>query len=239
MKRPQAGFGLIELMVALVLGLIASGVAMQLLLVNNQTFALQRVSSSLEDDGQMLLRYMMADIRQAGRGTAVDGTIEPVVFDNTQAAYAQEGSSGSNDELVINYFGVRDCQGGGDGSEQEIVNRYFVDNQGVLSCSGSLSGGVAELMSGVESFQVQYGIDTNVNGVPSVTRYVNAGGQGSNPVVSIRFAVLLSSDSNIQVDAAASTFYLADQVVNVAADARLRKVFRSTVIIRNYDWDGV
>ncbi|WP_341707535.1 PilW family protein [Halopseudomonas sp.] len=239
MKLPQAGFGLIELMVALVLGLIASGVAMQLLLVNNQTFALQRVSSSLEDDGQMLLRYMMADIRQAGRGTAVDGTIEPVVFDNTQVAYAQEGSSGSNDELVINYFGVRDCQGGGDGSEQEIVNRYFVDNQGVLSCSGSLSGGVAELMSGVESFQVQYGIDTNVNGEPSVTRYVNAGGQGSNPVVSIRFAVLLSSDSNIQVDAAASTFYLADQVINVAADARLRKVFRSTVMIRNYDWDGV
>lgn len=239
MKRPQAGFGLIELMVALVLGLIASGVAMQLLLVNNQTFALQRVSSSLEEDGQMLLRYMMADIRQAGRGTAVDGTIAPVVFDSTQAAFAKEGTSGGNDELVINYFGVRDCQGGGNGTEQEIVNRYFVDNQGVLSCSGSLSGGVAELMAGVESFQVQYGIDTAVNGAAGVTRYVNAGGQGSNPVVAIRFAVLLRSDNNLQVDAATSTYYLADQVVNVAADSRLRKVFRSTVMIRNYDWDGV
>ena len=239
MMDRERGFGLIELMVALVLGLLASGVALQLLLVNNQTFSLQRTSATLEQDGQMLLRYMMADIRQAGRGTATDGTIDPVVFDTTQTAFAQDGVNGANDQLVINYFGLRDCQGGGNGTEQEIINRYFVDNQGVLSCSGNLSGGVAELMEGVESFQVQYGIDTELNGQAGVTRYVNAGAQGASPVVTIRFDILLRSEGEVQTPAVATAYYLGDQLVNVAADRRLRKVFRSTVMIRNFDWDGV
>lgn len=241
MKRIEAGFGLIELMVALVLGLIASGVAMQLLLVNNQTFAHQRMVSSLEENGQLLLRYMMSDIRQAGRGTATDGTIAPVIMDTALPVHSTNGASGGNDELVIRYFGLRDCQGTGNGTEQDITNHYFVSDEGVLSCTGSLTPGtaVAELMEGVESFQVQYGIDTDRNGESNVTQYVNAGGQGSNPIVAIRFAILLAGDGNSQVDATASTFYLADEVISIAADARLRKVFGSTVMIRNYDWDGV
>ena len=57
--------------------------------------------------------------------------------------------------------------------------------------------------------------------------------------MAIRFAILIAGDGNSQVDATASTFYLADEVISIAADARLRKVFGTTVMIRNYDWDGV
>tara|TARA_Y100000815_G_scaffold243273_1_gene240683 strand:- start:201 stop:917 length:717 start_codon:yes stop_codon:yes gene_type:complete len=238
MNRRQGGFGLVELMVALILGVLVSGAATQLLLTNNQTFVLQDVTSALEEDGQMLLRYMMADIRQAGRGSSIEGTIAPVIFDNTQPVFSKEGASGASDELVVNYLGFRDCQGGGDGTERDITNRYFVNN-GSLFCSGSLSAGSAELITGVESFQVQYGIDTNANGEVGVTQYVNAGGQGANPVVTIRFAVLLTSDRDINVDDSTTRYFLADQQIDVAGDARVRKVFGSTVMIRNYDWDGV
>tara|TARA_Y100000758_G_C16065336_1_gene426068 strand:- start:2658 stop:3374 length:717 start_codon:yes stop_codon:yes gene_type:complete len=238
MNQRQSGFGLVELMVALILGVLVSGAATQLLLTNNQTFVLQGVTSALEEDGQMLLRYMMADIRQAGRGSSIEGTIDPVVFDNTQPVFSKEGADGASDELVINYLGFRDCQGGGNGAEQDITNRYFVNN-GSLFCAGSLSAGSAELITGVESFQVQYGIDTNLNGEIGVTQYVNAGAQGANPVVTIRFAVLLFSDRDINVDDSTTRYFLADQQVDVAGDARVRKVFGSTVMIRNYDWDGV
>lgn len=237
MKRLHKGFGLVELMVALVLGVLVSGAAMQLLLTNQQTFALQDANSNMQDDGQMLLRYMMADLRQAGRGSAIAGTVDPVIFDTAQPAFSKEGGTGP-DELVIRFFGTRDCQGGADINGADITNRYFV-NGGVLSCSGSLSAGSVELMPRVENFQVQYGIDTTSDGVVSVGRWVNVADVGTSPVVAIRFAVLISSDREINVGSAASTHYVLDQVVTAPNDARLRKVFGSTVYIRNYNWDAV
>lgn len=237
MKRFQKGVSLVELMVALVLGLLVSGAAMQLLLTNQQTFALQNASSTLQDDGQMLLRYMMADLRQAGRGSAIAGTVAPVIFDTDQPAFSKEGGTGP-DELAIRFFGTRDCQGSVAATPEDIVNRYFVSG-GVLSCSGSLSAGSVELLPQVESFQVQYGIDTAQDDVVSVGRWVNAGSVGARPVVAIRFAVLLASEGEINASAAATTHYVLDQVVTAPSDSRLRKVFGSTVYIRNYDWDGV
>lgn len=237
MKRLQRGISLVELMVALVLGLLVSGAAMQLLLTNQQTFALQSTSSTMQDDGQMLLRYMMADIRQAGRGSAIAGTVPPVIFDTSQPAFSKEGGTGP-DELVIRFSGDRDCQGTVSATPQDITNRYFVSS-GALSCSGSLSTGSVELLPRVETFQVQYGVDIVPNNVVSVGRWVNADDVGSRPVVAIRFAVLLASDGETNVEHTASTHHVLNQLVTAPADSRLRKVFGSTVYIRNYDWDGV
>lgn len=240
MKRPQHGYTLVEVLVALVLGLLISGAALQLFAANQRTFALQNALSSLHEDGQMVLRYMMADARNAGRGSALQGAIPGVIFEAAAAVRSSEGGNGGNDAVALTYFGTTDCQGTTVAAETEIINHYFVAD-GVLSCSGNLTGGSVELLPRVDSFQVQYGIDTSPGDGVGATQYVNADALTvDNPVVAIRFAMLLSSgEVGINVKSSAESYYLLDQKIDAADDQQIRRVFMSTVQLRNYDWDGV
>jgi type IV pilus assembly protein PilW len=43
--KKQSGFSLVELMVAMLVGLVVTGAALQLLITNNRTFALQQATS--------------------------------------------------------------------------------------------------------------------------------------------------------------------------------------------------
>lgn len=94
MKYFQHGLTLIELMVALLLGLIFSAAAFQLLFANQRTFELQQTIATLQEDGQMALRYITADIRNAGRGTILQGTIQPVILESGAASgHSQDGTN--------------------------------------------------------------------------------------------------------------------------------------------------
>lgn len=246
MKHFQQGLTLIELMVALLLGLIFSAAAFQLLFANQRTFELQQTIAMLQEDGQMAMRYITADIRNAGRGTILQGTIPPIVL-NSDAPHGHS-QDGTNDELVVQYFGTADCQGTPSLIEAEIINRYYVQN-GALLCSGNLSTGAAELLNGVESFQVQYGLDTDKDTNLGVTLYTNAsetmldpsaaGADDAPVLVAVRLAVLLRSQELQHVPARASTYYLLDEEVTAPSDSRLRRVFSTTVHIRNYHSEEV
>lgn len=248
MKNAQKGLTLIELMVALLLGLIFSAAAFQLLLTNQRTFGLQQALSTLQEDGQMALRYMAADIRNAGRGSLLQGTMVPVILDPTHpAGFSQNGNT--HDELVVQYLGTSDCQGTSLGTDQHIINRYYVNN-GDLLCSGSLSAGAAVvLLRNVESFQVQYGLDSDKDGVLATTQFVNASqdmldpsaaGADDEPVLgAIRLAVLINNDEYRTTPSSATTHYVLDQKLTSAADTRIRRVFSTTVHIRNYDSERI
>ena len=65
MKKSK-GFSLVELMVAMLLGLLITGAALQLFLANQQSFALQQTLSRVQEDGQLFVRYLREDLRRAG-----------------------------------------------------------------------------------------------------------------------------------------------------------------------------
>lgn len=247
MKSTQKGLTLIELMVALLLGLIFSAAAFQLLFSNQRTFGLQQTLASLQEDGQMALRYISADIRNAGRGTLLQGTLPPVILDS--ASPNGHSQNGTNDELVVQYFGTTDCQGTTSATEVEIINRYFVQGRALL-CSGNRSGGAVELLNGVESFQVQYGLDTDKNEMLGVTTYANANATMLDPseaaaddapvLVSIRLAVLLRSEELAQqAPNNTTTHHVLDQQITSPSDRRIRRVFSTTVHVRNHDSEGI
>lgn len=248
MKHSQQGLTLIELMIALLLGLIFSAAAFQLLFANQRTFGLQQTLATLQEDGQMAVRYMAADIRNAGRGTVLQGTIPPVILDPASTAgHSKNGTT--HDELVVQYLGTSDCQGTTSSDEIEIINRYYVAGNALL-CSGNRSSGAVELLSGVESFQVQYGLDTDQDGNLGVTQFVNASetmldasaaGATDQPVlVAIRLGILLgSSELNQQVPNGATTNYVLDQKITSPSDRRIRRVFSTTVHIRNHDSEAI
>lgn len=234
----QSGFSLIELMVAMVIGLLLSLAAIQLLATNQRTFAVQQAVSTLHEDGQLVIRYIDADIRHAGRGSALMGTIPPVISDEASTPHSVEGGAG-DDELVVNYFGMSDCQGVMSASEEEVINHYFVED-GALRCAGNRSVGSIVLLPNVERFQVEYGIDTDPSNGLGVTQYVNAGQEADNPIVAIRYAVLLSSGENVVSSPAQERdYYVLGEKIQPVADRSIRRVFTSTVRLRNYDWEGV
>lgn len=232
MKPQQQGFTLIELMVAMVIGLILTLAALQLFLTNQRTFALQQALAELHEDGQMVTRYITADIRQAGRGNAISGAVPPVI--------PEQSSNGTNDVLTITYSGTTTCTGE-DVSEMDIENTYSV-NGDVLQCSSN--GRTVDLTSGVESFQVLYGLDTVKDEAYGVTQFMTAGAPLENAlaadsaIVAIRFALLLTTDRFTQVEPASQTHWILDQSVSTN-DNQLRRAYSATVQLRNYEWEKV
>lgn len=242
MKIPQKGFTLIELMVAMLLGLILSGAALQLFLTNQKTFSLQQSLSSLEEDGQMVLRYISSDIRNAGRGNAIIGTIDGIIH-----SQSLNGPNGGNDTIAINYLSQWDCQGtdltlsGAEPEGQETLSTYSVRDE-TLFCSSDQSPTETALLSGVESFQVLYGVDREGDGDLGVTNYVTAAGIGaSDVVVAVRLALLLrSTETNLPVPLSDEAFEILDEEYQVpSADRAVRRVFTTTVHIRNYNWEAI
>ena len=64
--RKNKGFSLVELMVAMLLGLLITGAALQLFLANQQSFALQQTLSRVQENGQLFVRFLVSDLRRAG-----------------------------------------------------------------------------------------------------------------------------------------------------------------------------
>lgn len=243
----ERGLTLVELMVALVLGVLLTLAALQLFSTNQRSFQLQQTSSGLEEDGQMVLRYIAADIRNAGLDSADLGTRHPVTRSD-EAPLSTDGGDDGNDQLVLAAWGSADlgstdCAGTGFGAGGEgvIFNRYFVNASGVLSCEGSLTAGdPVELLPNVESFQVQYGVDLNENDTLEVNRYLDADQISDDSVITaIRFSLLLRSAENLPTAAKAQDFYVLGTKITSASDTRMRRVFTTTVQIRNFDWDEI
>ncbi|MGH8351986.1 MAG: PilW family protein [Pseudomonas sp.] len=69
--RKQRGLSLIELMVAMVIGLVVTGAVLQVFISNKNTFVMQNATSHLQENGRFALQYMAAEIRPAGVGAGV------------------------------------------------------------------------------------------------------------------------------------------------------------------------
>jgi type IV pilus assembly protein PilW len=98
-----------------------------------------------------------------------------------------------------------------------------------------------EMVEGVESMQVLYGVDSDNDGALdaySTAAVVNAASDWPN-VVSVRVSLLLRTVDNFGLDTDTGTYDLAGSVatlgtrINPVDDRRLRKVFTSTVSLRN------
>ena len=66
MRRRQFGFGLLEMMLALAIGLMVLAAASQLFVSAHQTWRLQGAALRLQDDARLALLRMAQDIRMAG-----------------------------------------------------------------------------------------------------------------------------------------------------------------------------
>lgn len=204
--REEQGLTLVELMIALVLGLFVLAAAIALLLSSKTGYAAQDEEARLQDTG----RYAIENISRAVRQTAYENwdTEEAPVLASSKLAAAIAGldahslkagttaldaavekSVNGSDVLALRFFGsgeggdgdstMINCAGFGvpapmskDSAEQERGwSIYYVaksasgDPQLYCKYRGKNDWTAQAIASGVESFQVLYGVDTDADGL--------------------------------------------------------------------------
>jgi type IV pilus assembly protein PilW len=259
MKSPalngQSGFTIVELMIALLLGSLITVAAVQLLSTNQRTFVLQQGLTDVQEQGRFAVDFLSRDLRMMGLRDAATDDVGIVLTDviigtTTFPAAADGGTVGAgNDRLTFSFIardGDPDCEGEGAIAGQTVINTYWVNN-GVLRCLGSVdpdSGGL-ELVSGVETFQVLYGIDTVQDQVPFAGRYVRADElNGTDEVVAVRIGLLVRAEQEgIAALGAPATQVVLDREltggVAPLTEQALRRLFVTTIRARNYVWENI
>lgn len=165
-----------------------------------------------------------------------------VLVHNTGAATApgnfnptNPGCPGANAHCLSHVYGA-DAQ-----IMQTIVMSYFIQNDAgngnTPTLYRQLGTATAEpLAEGVENMQILYGEDTDNPQDYVANRYLAAGAAGldMDKVVSMRIAILVRTpNDNVNTTTDTTAYNLAGTSVTPTADRRIRRVFTSTIQIRN------
>jgi type IV pilus assembly protein PilW len=195
----QRGMTLAELMVALTIGLGIVLMAGRLLVLANGTYAAQAESAAVEDGGRFAIDLIGRAVRLAG---AVDpDTVADPAADNAPARLAgldartlSRASAGIDDPLPSTVNGsdvlaVRfpgdsggavDCGGFPIAAGEEGWSIFYVarnsEGEAELRCKyrGAAHWSADAVVSGVDGFQVLYGVDTDDPPDGVANRYLNA-----------------------------------------------------------------
>jgi len=82
MKNPQTGFTLVELMIAMLLGLFLIGGILQIFLGSRQTYRMQENLSRLQENGRFVMDFISRDNRMMGfQGCASRSIVPNIIID--------------------------------------------------------------------------------------------------------------------------------------------------------------
>ncbi|MES1930387.1 type 4 fimbrial biogenesis protein PilW [Salinisphaera dokdonensis CL-ES53] len=248
--RANAGFSLVELMVALVVGLLLLAGVLQILLGNRESFEAQRGLADVQEQGRLASFFIENVIAHAGHRVDLIAD-EEFLFsaENTDDGFTLvdggvvsgiDSGEGEGDDAVHVRFesdgNFRDCTGAAVGTPDTPVVGNFslsVDDTGILRCNGvplTEEGSVAR-------FRVRYGLDTDADKDNVVDAYVDALGNDDTQldVRSLRLQLLLRSDENVLAQGFARDFEFADgsTFTSTDDDRRAYQFIDQTVALRN------
>ena len=248
----QQGFTLVEIMVAITIGLVMMAGILQISAANKESSRLQRNMGFVQENLRIATELLTRDVRLAGQYTdnnpAARILTAPAPFSNVSAAttvtttpVTADGGGMENDQITLTYESDTDCLGQAVApiaGNKFAVNHYFISNKRLM-CRGN--GGAAQaLVEGIESLQILYG--ENTDGDPrSANRYVQAGtlpGQVSDmtKVVSIRIGMRFVSRESVRQTTDTNKYALLDAAAftPAAGDRLLRKEVVTTIYLRNH-----
>ncbi|MFK7702127.1 prepilin-type N-terminal cleavage/methylation domain-containing protein [Pseudomonas caspiana] len=234
MNRSVRGFGLVEIMVALVLGLIVSMGIVQIFIASKGTYQSQNAAARMQEDARFALSKLMQEIRMTGMYGCVDfdTTIvapaiakpadlnNPILWDNANNTLtlvtADVGTSGSSPTWSV----VSDCRttsriyngtrapGGGETSFPLRKITYSLVGTDLRVKVGNGTEPAQPLVSNVRAFTVDFG----VTGSPmSYIKIIDSTALASN-IRSVRLTLVVFDP----------TGKVRDQTYNVVAALRNR-----------------
>ncbi len=201
MRRRSLNLGMtiIELMVAMVLGLLLAAVIIILYSSAKASYRTQDGLTRIQEDGRIAVQLIGEEVRKAGYRKPVWN--DPLDGYSPVTAGSTNGASNGNDTLQFMYMSDTDCTGTVnttiDPETAEPVADYkqvtfAVDGNGILrwSCAfGTDPAGLTlqssnqPVIDGVESFQVLYGVDTDFPPDFSINAWTTA--DNINPEASV------------------------------------------------------
>ncbi len=194
--RRQRGFTLVEMMVALTIGLVvALGFAVSFVNLKS-TYGTQDKLAQLQDNERLAMSFLTSTVEEAGyypdptKATTILGSPDAGygAMLAGQALYGQASTSTTSATLSTAYAtaagdGILNCQGGTTPSTEAAGvtyrNDFYVDTTNhTLNCivtasDSSLSAAATPLVSNVSSMDVSYAVDTDGDG--NADRYQAAG----------------------------------------------------------------
>ncbi|QKV62448.1 prepilin-type N-terminal cleavage/methylation domain-containing protein [Pseudomonas sp. 43A] len=235
MTRHQRGFGLIELLIALALGLIIVLGVVQIFIAAKNTYVSQNSAAAMQEDARFVLSKMIQEIRMVGMfgclGSITDSSsagdfnasqITPISWDNASLKLtlvtADIGSGGGTPTWTVvsdcrnsatAYTGLRSAASGQIAFPIRRLIYSFSNNQ-ILMGTGSGTPTQQVLVNNVSAFNVTFGLASSATDVAASTYSANP----SDParIRSVRLSLTLT-DPNSRV---------ATQTFNVVAALRNR-----------------
>jgi len=252
--RQQRGFTLVEVLVAITIGLLMMAGILQISEASKESSRLQRNMGFVQENIRTAMELLSRDIRQAGYYTDDDpdarilnapspfvGASAPTTV--TTAAITADGGGADNDQITVTYESNIDCLGQDTptvNGNRFAINHYFISSERLM-CRGNGNASAQPLVEGVESMQILYG--ENTDGEPlSANRYVlptdpadAANTADMDSVVSVRIALRFHSRDHVRQGVDNSLYALLDATPfnPVDSDKRLRREITTTISLRN------
>jgi len=250
------GFTLLELLIAMTIGMILTLVVSLLFVGSRRTYATTDDASRVQENMRYTHQLLNRMVHLAGYKSSPNTKTEEIFNAANPVLRATEGGGTAPDALTVSFQGnsngttiaadgsIIDCLGTSVPAGVTAINTFTIANGApALFCAvGNPAGTPVEIVPNVANMQILYGVDDNADLVAD--RYVPATGVALDNGRSIRFAFLfvsptasaLLSDSQ-KLDkfgaATARTYDLNGVSVGPFNDKFTRRAFTMTVSMRN------
>ena len=202
LRARQQGFTLVELSVAVLIGLFLLGGLLTLVQDMRRTFGNQNQLSQLQDNERLAMTLITDVVQAAGyypnptlntiASALPQNPLYPVFLQSGQAIAGTHNAAPPGDTIYVQFLtapndGVINCTGGSNltGANQIYVNQFSADALGNLNCQLNVNAPVAlispspatgaPLSGGVKNMQILYGVKRNLAIVNNnVDTYLNA-----------------------------------------------------------------
>jgi type IV pilus assembly protein PilW len=234
--KTQYGMSLIELMIAMTIGLFLVGVVAALFIGSKQTYRSQDNLARLQESGRFAIKLLGKNIREAGYHSinfTPPGTLYDLVQTGDTNAFTgtaldgAEGAAGAADSIITSAEGTVDCLNAAAASP--AVNAFSINGSSQLTCLGNGSVTAKVLMDNLEDMQILYGEDFG-----ATRRYVDRSTVADmNNVKTVRICVLLRTAETGLTPAAGQRYTDCAGNLVTKADGRIRHAFSDTLNVRS------
>lgn len=213
MRRLERGIGLVEILVALVLGLVVVLGITQIFVSSKQSFVMQDASARMQEDARYLLTRISQDIRAVGVfgcfplskinnpppvfSSPVDWNNSVLSLVTSRPASGNEGVNGATWTVLTNCEDIVTVEAGAKNPEKgffaipvDLVSYKFDSEKKAIMIKKGADKEFQQLISGVKEFDVKFGVSSSSTET-YVSEYVVANGVDVTRIRSVRMKLVM------------------------------------------------